>query len=33
MLEENNRPEGSPIEGEQHHARDEILEFGSPWIV
>lgn len=33
MLDENNRPQGKPLEPARHHTSDETLELGSPWIV
>ena len=33
ILDENNRPQGKPLEPARHHTSEEILELGSPWIV
>jgi hypothetical protein len=33
MLDENNLPHGNPFEPARHHASDETLELGFPWIV
>lgn len=33
MLEENNLAEDEPLEPAPNHARCEILDFGSPWMI